>query len=112
MLSFVSINIDELVKGTKYRIEENLFNVKELIIVGIFNGYEEKYLLWNKTFYFNNYNGYEVIIPKYVESMRMDILHKRKFYKLISSKEKIQNAMELRAINLILQNIIDKTFIY
>uniref|UniRef100_A0A6C0EV84 Uncharacterized protein n=1 Tax=viral metagenome TaxID=1070528 RepID=A0A6C0EV84_9ZZZZ len=119
MLTFVSLPLSELVQGTKYRIEENLYGVREIIFIGMFNGYQQhnegKYLLWKKIFYFIKNGDEEVIIPKYIEETQMDILSPfgRKYFKLISSKEKIQNEMEIRAINLILQNIIgDKTFSY
>ena len=45
--------------------------------------------------------------------MNIFTLFDRHIYQLVCSKKKIQEAMELRAINLILQNIIgDKSFTY
>jgi hypothetical protein len=119
MLSFATLHLSDLTKGVKYMIEENSVHVNELIFIGNFNGYqqhnEEKYLSWTNILYFSKMVGDELITPNQVEEMRMSVLSPfgRKYYKLVSSKEKIQSAMETRAVNLILQQLIgDSTFTY
>uniref|UniRef100_A0A6C0ET37 Uncharacterized protein n=1 Tax=viral metagenome TaxID=1070528 RepID=A0A6C0ET37_9ZZZZ len=125
MLTFVIIPLDELVQGTKYKIEEDSYYYFSTFI-GIYNGkiYDEyEHLLWKKVtlHHENKYENTERVKDRYfddlslVMSITMSSMYtiKRKVYKLISSNEKIQHAMEQRAINLILQKIIgDKTFIY
>uniref|UniRef100_A0A6C0ESP7 Uncharacterized protein n=1 Tax=viral metagenome TaxID=1070528 RepID=A0A6C0ESP7_9ZZZZ len=67
------------------------------------------------TFHCENKINEERIKDTYFGTMRMIMtsIYVRKCYKLNSFKEKIQHAMEQRAINLILQKIIgDKTFTY
>jgi hypothetical protein len=119
MLSFESLPLSNLIKGVKYMIEENSVYVKELIFIGNFKGYqqydEEKYLLWTNILYFSKIIGDEIITPTQVEELRMSVLSPfgRKYYKLVSSKEKIQQSMETRAVNMVLQQIIgDDTFTY
>uniref|UniRef100_A0A6C0ET88 Uncharacterized protein n=1 Tax=viral metagenome TaxID=1070528 RepID=A0A6C0ET88_9ZZZZ len=121
MLSFVLIEENEMVKGDKYKIEENSYNFNKTFI-GIYNGtfYDNlntySYLLWLKTtFVAQNKKRDDHIGPTYFETMRMSMttIYDRKFYKLLLSKEKIQQAMEQRSVNIILQNITgDKTFKY
>jgi hypothetical protein len=115
-IKFCEIDIDELVTGQKYMIQEISYQ-HTIIYYSVFSHYVTGYITeWNKP-------SYRVDTPytgiKYKPTMRFEKINlnnltkKASFFKLICSKEKIQNAMELRAINLILQNIIgDKTFTY
>ena len=124
MLSFVSIDFSDLIEGTKYKIEEATqcyFRTYIGIYNGTFNEFDYydnvvPYLLWeNTTFVAKNIKRVEFIRPKYFKMMRMESIssNDRQMYKLFCSKEKNQNAMELRAINLIIQNIIgDCAFTY
>jgi hypothetical protein len=118
MLSFVPIHHNDFIQGTKYKIEEDSYFYSRTF-VGIYNGsfYDDYgYLLWEKiTFHCENKIYEERIKDTYFGTMRMIMtsIYVRKCYKLNSFKEKIQHAMEQRAINMILQNIIgDKTFTY
>ncbi len=119
MLNFVQVDEKTLIQGIKYKIVDNhpYYNRK---YISVFNKYDidqfnVKYLLWGKTIFI-----VEIVDPyseiSYVyKDMTMPIkgLYDRHIYKLVSSKEKIQCAMELRAVNIVLQNIIgDNTFIY
>jgi hypothetical protein len=127
MLEFIQIETSELKKGMKYKIiEENLRYVR--IFVGMYNGSFYDYNPYSRKQYLWWYNLYYIISPKnnrdvpftnpmYYGNMEMIIapmsIYNRKMYKLVLSKEIIQRAMELRAINKILQNIIgDTSFTY
>jgi len=129
MLSFVQIEQFELKKGKKYKIIEKVNDKISILFFGIYNGQynydneykynnEKDYLSWKKIYFRSiaiDENYREKPTNDYIEIMKMGIipLFGRKFYKLVMSKEKIQCAMESRAVNTILQNIIgDKSFIY
>jgi hypothetical protein len=115
MLNFIKVNEDELVKGHKYKlIDIYSYNPHEYTVT--FDGYtcKNNILIWINL-------SFEKIVDfekrKFFYTTDPTIFLKLKYsayvHELISSKEKIQNAMELRAINLILQNIIgDKLFTY
>uniref|UniRef100_A0A6C0EY99 Uncharacterized protein n=1 Tax=viral metagenome TaxID=1070528 RepID=A0A6C0EY99_9ZZZZ len=112
-MKFCEIDIDELVKGKKYMIREIFYDYTRTTF-SIFDHYETPYITnWNKTIY-------TILSPEldldviYANNIRLNnMIKKAYFYKLETVKEQIQNAMELRAVNLILQNITgDKTFIY
>jgi len=119
MLNFVQVDEKTLIHGTKYKIEDNnpYYNRN---FISIFNKYDldqfnDKYLLWGKTtFNIELFNPYSK--TTYVnQDMTMSIkgLYKRYIYKLEPLKEIIQRAMELRAINKILQNVMgDPLFNY
>jgi hypothetical protein len=93
-LTFMPVNGGKLKNGEKY-----LIFCWAIISSGIYIGYNGN-ILWS---------NYTVIKTGYNQSLNWNV----SFYKLIPTKEKIQQAMELRAINIILQNIIgDKTFNY
>ena len=130
MLTFVIIPLNELIQGSKYKIEEDSYYYFSTFI-GIYNGiitndyeyFNYDYLSWKKVtlHHENKYENTESIKDRYFDdlsitmsiTMTLTYTIKRKVYKLISSKEKIQHAMEQRAIIIILQKIIgDKTFIY
>ena len=114
-MKFIEVNYNDLKLGTKYIILEQ-FKKTDLIYVGIFNGYYNKYTIgeishWVKTHvsYLTNYNKKylvgELELNKYT--------FKRKYMMLDSQKEIIQNNMEARALNIILRSLIgDNSFYY
>jgi len=131
MLEFIQIEISELKKGGKYKIIEKVNDKLSIIFIGKYDGsfngkykgtfgsyFREQYLLWHHLYYIIRPildGNVEFTNPTYYGTLEMNIVptYTRKMYKLSLSKEKIQNAMELRAINLILQIIIgDKSFVY
>jgi len=122
MLIFVQITHNELVQGTKYKIEENfLYYLRTFICIYDGKIYEcdinneiEEYTVWKNISFVAEHTIEKNIIKRlYLDSIQMSEMYLKQIYKLVSSKEKIQNAMETRAINTILQNIIgDKTFVY
>lgn len=114
-MKFVEVNYNDLIIGTKYIILDQ-FKKSDKIHVGIFNGYYNKYTTgeisyWIKTHisYLTNYNKKYLLgnieLNKYT--------FKRKYMMLDSQKEKIQNNMESRALNIILRLLIgDNNFCY
>ena len=96
-LRFSSINEIQLKMVERYLVVD--WNHYSTPIIVTYNGYNINGILWTK------YRPLRVIV-------NINLSKNKSIYKLICSKEKIQNAMELIAINLILQNIIYKTFIY
>jgi hypothetical protein len=105
------VGFGNLKKGTKYIIKR----CNEIQFIGNFNNYndtnescasfdhaysihgEMKLFVWKINFY--------------DKGSRYKISHK--YYKVIYQKEKIQQTMELRSINIILQRIIgDASFVY
>jgi len=124
MLNFIKVDEETLIHGTKYKIIVVMFhaNIYTKTYISIFdeydvNGHDIEWFLWGETtLIIEHYNPYtkEIIydkntsMPKYIFNDKQ-----RDIYKLVLSKEKIQYAMELRAINKILQNIIgDPKFSY
>lgn len=121
MLDFIRVDEETLIHGTKYKIivVDNDYPFTKTFISTFddydVNGNDVKYLLWGKTtFIIEQYNPYtKSIFYDHSMSMHKYILNVRIIYKLVLSKEKIQCAMETRAVNTILQNIIgDKSFVY
>jgi len=127
MLTFIQIEISDLKKGIKYKIIEETSRYLR-IFIGKYDCsfydydsyYRKQYLLWRYMYYIiSPINDRDVPFtnPKYYGTLEMNIvplsLYTRTIYKLVMSKEKIQCAMELRAVNIVLQNIIgDKMFKY
>jgi len=120
MLKFVSIKSNELVQGSKYKIEEKSYYYLRTFI-GTYNGQVFEFnggehLMWKKlSFAAEHMTEQNVIKRSYFEHFQMNItsIYERQIYKLVSLKEQIQNVMEQRAIKTILQNIIgDPKFCY
>ncbi len=109
-LTFVRCKQRELIIGKKYMfIREYYFDKKREVMYGTINDNEMSITEINKITYINKEAEY-----KSNNTIIIDTLMSRTiFLKLFSSKTKIQQAMEQRAINLILQNIVgDKMFKY
>jgi hypothetical protein len=106
------VGFNNLKKGTKYIIKR----CNEIHFIGNFNYYITNY---ENSANFNNaysINGTTKIfvctLNFYDKKSRYEILN-HKYYKVIYKKEKIQQAMELRAVNIILRSIIgDASFVY
>lgn len=110
MLSFVSINSVCLIKGNKYIvIQSRDYNNVIKKYIGIFVKYESNHTIWKKIDIIleTNNSSSTFHLPTFNINLNTAPF---KIYKLI--KTNIQEAMELRAINIILQNIIGGTFIY
>ena len=121
MLQFIEIPYDKLKKGIKYIILHQIHSNKKMdkpfdkIYIGIFDGVSEKYpneiTCWSKTHISYSTNYHKKIFEGYVELNKYT--YKRKYLTLNSQKDIIQNNMELRAINIILRNLIgDNNFCY
>jgi hypothetical protein len=111
---FVNINPTDLVKGVKYKIEE-ISHYYFRTFVGIYNGTDDDYLLWNNLSFVAENRITALKNRSYFKDIRIHILsmYYRQIYKLVSSKEKIQQSMETRAVNMVLQQVVgDSTFIY
>ena len=120
MLKFKEIKYNELKKGVKYiilqQIESNKKNKKfeNKIYIGIFDGVSEKYpneiTCWANT-HISYSSNKKKFFEGYVELNKYTF--KRKYLTIDSQKEIIQNNMERRALNIILRNITgDITFYY
>ncbi len=97
--TFKRVLIDDLKEGKKYFIDFYVRNRYENRI-GIFIKFiEDDFACFKITYY-----GWA--LNYYIDDMSY-------FYEFNSTKEKLQNAMELRAINIILRKVIgDDSFIY
>jgi len=116
-LVFEKVEFINLVKGIKYLIIFN-FNAKckSMIDIGIFDKYIDTGLfIPEKNAYFKNItcmnddnsNTFKLKNTSYYNYKG------RHFFRIISQKERIQKAMEQRALNIILRNITgDNTFKY
>ena len=113
LLNLCEIEQDELIVGQKYMIIDHHSQYCR-ILYSIFKNYATPFITdWGQTVYEIHYDrGY----PEKYDASKIRLyghIKKNTFYKFTPEKEKIQNAMESRAINLILQNIIgDKLFTY
>jgi len=97
--SFKNVSIDDLTVGKKYFIKFYVRGGYENRI-GVFTKYVNNYFASFKIYYY----GWE--LNYFLEDTSY-------FYDYIYKKNKIQNAMELRAINQIIRNITgDETFNY
>jgi hypothetical protein len=112
MLRFKEIKYNELKKGVKYIILQQIECEKNKkcnnkIYIGIFDGVSEKYpnevTCWCNTHisYSTNYN--KKFFEGYVELNKYTF--KRKYLTIDSQKVIIQNNMERRAVNIILRNV-------
>ena len=114
-LVFEEVNFINLVKGIKYLIIFN-FNAKcqSMIDIGIFDKYiYTDLVIPEKNAYFTNITCMDDKSNTFKLNNKSYYNYKtRHFLRMISQKEIIQKAMEQRALNIILQNIIgDNTFI-
>ena len=113
ILSFVSIESDCLIKGNKYIIIQSRdYNNVIKKYIGIFVKYESKHTVWKKIdIILETNNGNSISSSTFhLQTFNLNLnTAPFKIYKLI--KTNIQEAMEIIAINIILQNIIG-TFIY
>ena len=119
MMLFEQIYENSLVKGIRYKLKDKTkFYARTFI--GIYNGTEiDQYgivLLWiNIKYHLEILDKPYCYHTCYFENIKMNIhnMYERYIYKLVPLKGKIQETMEQRAINLILQNIIgDTSFTY
>ncbi len=98
-LRFIPVSGDQLKKRTKYLIIGPQMYLYSTMCRGVYKGYNGHIMLWDSFVYI-----------KLIENHHN--MNKTTYYIINNAKEKIQYAMELRAINKILQNIIGEDFIY
>ena len=102
---FEEINFYNLIIGKEYFISGN-----EIDII-YYKGYFEGYLYNCAKFY-----SIVAVYPSVYYYTDYKVFHnypKRYYYQFISKKKEIQNAMEIRALNMILKNIIgDEYFLW
>lgn len=113
LLNFCEVDNDDLKIGEKYMIQERSYQHTRTIY-GVFAEYITQHITeWSKNMYTIE-SSYMQTETYYASNIRLNIITKKcEFYKLISSKEQIQQDMENRAINLILQKLIgDDAFNY
>lgn len=115
LLNFCEVDIDDLKVGEKYMIQERSYQHTRTIY-GVFAEYITQHITeWEKCMYTieSPYIHHTMYYTTHTR-MRINIITKKcEFYKLVSSKEQIQQDMENRAINLILQKLIgDDAFNY
>ena len=105
------VGFGNLKKGMKYVIKQR----NEIHFIGNFNNYND---INKNCASFDHAYSIHGQIKLYVWKINLFDIGSRykishKYYMVIHQKEKIQNAMELRAINQILKKIIcDDTFVY
>jgi hypothetical protein len=94
---FIEINFFELVYGEEYFISASELDI--IYYKGIFEGH---------CYNCSRFNSIQVVYPsKYFYGERAFHYHpKRYYYRFISTKDKIQQAMESRALKKILKKII------
>jgi hypothetical protein len=113
-LNFCEIDIDALIPGKRYMIKEEYYQHTRTIYC-IFEGYFSPHITyWTDIRYTIKDCTCQHFTTGRLQLNRLQLNNMTKkaiFYKMISSKPKIQNAMELRALNIVLQNVIgDHTF--
>jgi len=108
-LVFEKVDFINLVKGIKYLI---IFKAKcqSMIDIGIFDKYEEidinLFYVPEETAHFINITCIEDNSHSYkLKNTSYYDLNTRNFFRIIPQKERIQKAMEQRALNTILRNI-------
>lgn len=96
-------NYDDFIKNRKY-IRVYKANMYTIIHIAIYREYYEGYTQWIEFSLYKEIQRYKNIFDDLPYSI---------YYEIKSKKQEIQNAMESRALNLILQNIIgDKYYIW
>lgn len=93
---FKKIHVNKLIKGNKYLIKI-IYKGTLFTHYGYFVCYSEKY---------------DTLICMNCKNKSIFITFESSFYEMTLKKEKIQQAMELRAINKILRQLIDESFKY
>lgn len=119
-LTFVRCRQKDLIIGKKYMFVKQLyFDKNREVMTGTITDKGIDITKWNNITYINTNENTDAHINantsfKKKDTIEIDTyLSRITFLKLYSSKSKIQQAMEIRAINLILQNITgDKMFKY
>jgi hypothetical protein len=112
VVNFCEIDIDALITGKRYIIQENSHQHTRTIYGKFDNYFNPHTTCWSSTTY--TVISYCRSQHFYQHTLQLNnMIKKATFYKMMSSKTKIQNAMEMRALNLILKRIIgDCTFVY
>ena len=116
-IKFAEIDVTSLIPNKKYKIMDT-DNLSTKTMISLFvrcNTLDGcSYLIWGKTTYIlERWDGYIFMLDNPDMILSYSSGPNRKIYQIVSSKTKIQNSMELRAVNKILQNIIgDITFNY
>lgn len=85
---------------------ENFIKNRKYIEVSKMNTYTTVYITIYREYYESYIGCIEFSLYKEIQRYKTDDLPHCDYYEIDSKKESIQNAMETRAINLILQNII------
>ena len=108
MLNFVKVDEGTLIRGTKYKIID-IYNYNPHEYIVTFDGYSQgnNILSWINLSFYKTVNN-ETLYYRYTTDNTMFLKYKYStyVYKLVSSKEQIQQDMENRAVNLILQTLI------
>jgi len=89
---------DDFIKNRKY-IEVSKMKIYTTVYITIYREYYESYV-----------GCIEFTLYKEIQRYKTDELPHCHYYEIISKKESIQNAMESRAVNLIIQNIIGDNY--
>ena len=112
VVNFCEIDIDALITGKRYIIKEESHQHTRTIQGTFVNYFNPHTTCWYSTIY--TVISYDRTQKFYQHTLQLNnMIKKATFYKMISSKTKIQNAMEMRAVNIILKRIIgDCTFAY
>ena len=97
--SFEEVSLHDLQVGVKYKIKTMPHHYS--YNTGIFKEYNGRLQVFEKVMYYgpfgNYYDSQNIFIYKF-------------YYKMVSQKEKIQQAMESRALHTILRGILDPHF--
>lgn len=116
-LVFKETKSNGLVKNTKYITMKYVCDLNCVYYTGIFTGYTYESHIDNYLFVASNFDNATVTVVYTNTKTDIRVIkfydELKEYYYVDFQKEKIQNAMELRAVNIILQRIIgDNIFKY
>ena len=99
--SFEAIDLHELQVGVKYKIKHSPMSYD--YYTGIFKKHDDILQVFQHVVYHSSIVTYKVYELECVRGF---------YYKMVSQKEKIQQAMEKRALHILLRRIVDESFVW